>query len=283
MKKFAFILCSRNDSYCGQPIVRLTNTLTFLGHFLNKLGIIDESECILTDWGSKQPLHKKLSLNNDIKKIIKFVNVSSETAEEYNEDSPFSQAHALNCAFQNSESKFIIKIDQDTILGPTFINWLSEQDSFPDISFSTRRNLDQDQSPKFHDYILSEGSYKKVNIDSPHYAYGKFVNNSILPFFGGKDGVLMIRSEIFKNYLGFNEDLIYQNHITIDLINRLIPNYSIYNLGLKLDFDFYHQYHSIDNQIDRVSNSHLYRKNIFPNNNEKNWGLKNKKLEIIKY
>lgn len=284
MKKFCFILSSRNDYYCGESRDRLTNTLNFLGLFLSKLNLINDSECIVTDWGSEEKfIYQKIELNEYIKKIIKFIVVPNQISDLYNDNSEFSESHALNCAYRKSNSKYIIKIDQDTILGPSLIDWLSSTKKLPSVSFSTRRNLNEKQSSDLSSYIISEEKYNEVDIDNPDYAFNKFVNNSILPFFGGRCGVFILESEIFNNYRGFNEDLIYQNHLVIDFINRLSPNYSIYNLGLKLNFDVYHQHHPIQPQSSRASNSILYRKNILRNYNKDDWGLFNEKLEIYKF
>lgn len=284
MKKFSFILCSRNDNYCDDPISRLSNTLNFLGDFLYKLNLLDSSECIVADWGSENNfIFESIKLNNYIKTILKYVLIPPQICKNYNDNSPFSQVHALNCCFRRSCGTYIIKLDQDTILGPSLIHWLSSRNKLPNISFSTRRNLTPIQSRLLSNFIVSQNKYKQVPIDNYHYAFNKIVNNSILPFHGGVCGALVLKRDLFEKVSGFNEELVYQNNFEIDLLNRLSSKYSIYNLGLKLDFDIYHQYHSNDDKAYRFSNSNLYRKNVLPNNNKKNWGLINEKLEIFEY
>ena len=101
MKKISYVLVSRNDNYCGDSVGRLTTTLNHTGDILFKKGKLDQSEVVLVDWNSPNaPLSEALSLNENIKKILKIVTVTPEVAIKYQKDSPFSEVHAMNCGFR---------------------------------------------------------------------------------------------------------------------------------------------------------------------------------------
>ena len=284
MIKFSYILVSRNDTYCGNSILRLTNTLNFLGDLLNSQGLMGESECVLVDWGSLEtPLYKTLKLNSFAKQITKFIIVPHGIASSYNQDSNFSEVHAMNCGFRNMSGNYFLRIDQDTLVGPKFINWLNTSKDLPKVAFSGRRDLTEDQSLHFKKFILEEENLNLAKVLHSQHAYNNIIKDKIFPFWGSAVGVMMVEKEEYEKENGFNEELIYMNQMDVEFINRLSLKNKIYNLGLKTNFDFYHQYHETITRKYRITNSILYRRNLFKNNNDENWGLKQEKLEIYKF
>jgi hypothetical protein len=286
MIKSSYIITSRNDHYCGDSVSRLTNTLNFLGEVLNSENSLDTSECILVDWGSKEiALHKILDLNEYAKKITKFIVVPDEIASKYNDDANFSEVHAMNCGFRNMSGKYFLRIDQDTLVGRKFVNWINNtpESELPNLAFSGRRDLNEEESLSFKEIILNENLNKNVELAHSYNAYNNIIDNKIYSFWGSAVGVMMVEKSEFEKLKGFNEELIYMNQMDIEFTNRLLSNNSIYNLGLKLNFDFYHQFHSKDMNKERICNPQLYRNNLFENDNSENWGLKEEDLKIFKF
>lgn len=284
MIKFSYVLVSRNDLYCGNSILRLTNTLNFLAEILNSQGFLEQSECVLVDWGSMEvPLHKILKLNDITKKITKSIVVPYKTASRYNQDSNFSEVHAMNCGFRNISGNYFLRIDQDTLVGPRFTKWINTCNNLPKLAFSSRRDLSEKQSLNFKKYILTEENNELVETKHHSHSYNNIINGKILPFWGSAVGVMMVERKEYEKEKGFNEELIYMNQMDVEFINRLLLKNKIYNLGLKTNFDFYHQYHEISSRKNIKTNPLHYRRELIKNNNDKNWGLKQEKLEIFKF
>ena len=286
MIKFSFIAVSRNDSYGGDAKNRLENTINLLGKLIIESKQEEMFEIIIVDWGSfLSNLHKILNIDEKIKKIIKFIIVPFKMASYYNSDSCFSEVHAMNCAFRRMSGDFFIRIDQDTMVGKRFINFLIKSKKIPNVSFSGRRDFKEDQKGNIDYYYNIIKNKKSLEIPIAHIknAYNKFNKNHLFCFYGSAVGCLMVEKKAFEKVSGFNEELIFLNQMDVDLFNRLSIDHQIYNLGLKVNFDFYHQYHDRSENISRVQNSIVYRKSILPNENSPSWGLKNEKLEVFKF
>lgn len=300
-KKASFILVSRDDNYCGDSVGRLNNTINFLGERLESLGKLKFAECILVEWGTKT-LKKKLSLNKSIKKILKIVEVPKNITEKYQKDSPFSEVHAMNTGFRESVGEFFIRIDQDTLVGDRFIEWFfdeyhrNKKINWPKIAFSGRRDLSIEESIKFKDIILNEDLNKKIPITHENNYFDKNIYGRSFKFYGAAVGAIIIHRTVYEIHKGFNEKLVYMNNMDVEFINRICKKEKIYNLGLKLENDFYHQYHSRRDAAifrDKNGNRHgkrktndlKYRKNknYINRNRESEWGLMKENLNIISF
>jgi len=299
-KKASFVLVSRDDNYCGDSLGRLTNTLNLLGERLSFFNKDINSECILVEWGSNT-LKNKLILNNKIKKILKIVEVPNVISKKYQKDSPFSEVHAMNLGFKKSSGDFFIRIDQDTLVGDRFINWFFNEYhvdvsvQWPEIAFSGRRDLSPDQSKNFLNIVTDQKENKKIPITHENHYFNKYtcVKNRF-KFYGAAVGAIVIHKNLYNKHRGFNEDLIYMNNMDIEFINRICKNNPIYNLGLDIENDFYHQYHDrVDAAMvstksgevigKRKTNNIYYREFISRGVNRGNWGLQNEDLNIFQY
>ena len=301
--KGSYLLVARNDYYCGDSVGRLCNTLNFLGEALNKTNNLDASECVLVDWASPdKPLKDILpeKLNEYIKSILKIVTVPPLIAQKYQKDSPFSEVHAMNCGFRHISGKYFMRIDQDTLVGYRFIDWFYNEFEvkdygfdWPKAAFSGRRNLSTQESLDFRRIIKNQKLSKEVEILHPLNYYNSIVPKPmVVPFYGSAVGIMIVERDLYIKEKGFNEELIYMNQMDTEFLNRIANKQTIYNLSQKIENDFYHQHHdrfeaaASDSQIHaagtgkRITNSLLYRNNIFENKNSESWGLKNEKLKV---
>ena len=84
------------------------------------------------------------------------------------------------------------------------------------------------------------------------------------------------------------------NNMDIEFINRICQVEPIYNLGLDIENDFYHQYHSRDDAAQiinsegqtlgsRKTNDLVFRNKISKHINGLNWGLSSENLKIFRY
>lgn len=299
-KKGSFVLVSRDDSYCGDSVGRLNNTINFLGESLFLKNKLNTSECIIVEWGTTS-LREKINPNDKIKKILKIVEVPEGIAKKYQKDSPFSEVHAMNVGFKKSSAEFFIRIDQDTLVGDRFIEWFfnvykeTNEINWPNIAFSGRRDLSIEESLRFKQIVRDPVENKKIPITHENHYYNKYtcVKNRF-KFYGAAVGAIVIHREVFEKNRGFNEKMIYMNNMDIEFINRICQVEPIYNLGLDIENDFYHQYHSRDDAAQiinsegqtlgsRKTNDLVFRNKISKHINGLNWGLSSENLKIFRY
>lgn len=306
-KKISYVIVSRNDSYCGDSVGRLTNTLNHTGQILFDNEVLDESEVVLVDWASPNPeetLFDVLRLNIHIKKILKIVTVPKDLANQYQKDSPFSEVHAMNVGFRRMCGKYFARIDNDTLIGNRWIKWFyhdREKLSYEvKLAFSGRRNLSEQQSKglNYKQIITNDLISRSVEICHDHNHFTRLMPHSkIYPFYGGAVGVMLVERDLYQSYKGFNESLIYMNNMDTEFINRMVMgDHDVFNLSLCTDADFYHQHHvrsegaAGDNTQPhakehgvRKTNSDETRYKILENKNLDDWGLNNEKLEYQYY
>jgi len=311
MKKISYILVSRNDNYCGDSVGRLVNTLNHTGSLLVKNGVEDQSEVVLIDWASPEaPLLANLppKLNKDILSILKIVTVSPTVAAKYQQNSPFSEVHAMNCGFRRMRGEYFGRIDQDTLMGQRFVDWFYNDFKvkdygfdWPTTAFCSRRNLDEVQSKPHHykNLIFNPVLSRTITICHEHNHFTRLMpRGKDRPVFhspyGGAVGILLVQKDAYEKHKGFNEQMVHMNNMDVEFFNRLTQTESFYNLNLKLDCDFYHQYHSrhdgakndstqphANQEGSRQTNDLSYRNTLHKNPNNANWGLLKEDLSVV--
>ncbi len=267
---------------------------------------------VLVDWASppeRGPLKNVLNLNPEIRKILKIVEVSPDIAARHQKDSPFSEVHAMNTGFRHMSGTFFGRIDQDTLIGDRFVTWFYRQFHVEDygfpwplVAFSGRRNLSDEQSASYRDYVFNEEKSKEAQICHPdnfysrvwpQHAPGEKRRPRMFLFYGGAVGILLVERNLYEKAQGFNEDFIYMNNMDIEFLNRLRQVSPFYNLGLKCDADFYHLNHTrsdgaeydlfqphADTTGARQTNPMIIRKKVLHNDNPPNWGLLDEDVQV---
>jgi hypothetical protein len=87
-------------------------------------------------------------------------------------------------------------------------------------------------------------------------------------------GVLLIPRTVFHDLGGYDERNILFNHMEHELIARLRTRAEVQDLGRKLDYDFYHQFHSVEGSRPEnpwIDDETLARATLRPNGER--WGL----------
>lgn len=307
--RISYVLVSRNDNYNGDSVGRLVNTVNHTGEIIAKNKVEDQSEIVLVDWCSKkEPLKTAIAsrLGAEAKRVLKIVTVPPDIANRHQKDSPFSEVHAMNVGFRKQTGKHFARIDQDTLIGQRFMDWFYNEYEvkdygwpWPRAAFSSRRNLNEDQSHHsvFRDYIYDQKLSKTVDICHAHNHYSRLMpNRNIFPFYGGAVGVMMVERDLYLEHKGFNEELVYMNSMDTEFLNRIAAEEEIYNLCLKTDADFYHQFHGRDDgaandvtqphaeqEGERKTNSLDVRNSMIENTNPDSWGLQGEDLEVFTY
>ena len=96
---------------------RMTSCVNLIARGLESIGYLDSVEILVTDWNSKIPLHKALSIESNAIGITRFIIVPPEVAsEQMQEGKVFHNSYAQNVAIRRAKGKFILHIPADTLL-----------------------------------------------------------------------------------------------------------------------------------------------------------------------
>src|SRR5207237_7668366 len=135
LPRITYIIASRNDNFCGDPMDRLRRVLRRV------LQSEHDAEVIVADWGSAKPIADVMARRISASRRIRFLHVPPKITRELK--TPFSEVHALNLAARNAKGLFIGRLDQDTLIGDRFVSWLNHdlRDEDRRAWFSLRRDL----------------------------------------------------------------------------------------------------------------------------------------------
>jgi hypothetical protein len=243
--KLSLVLCSRNDSYQGNALWRLSTALNWAAARVEELGRESDVEILVSDWGSSARLEASVHLSPTAAGLTSFVWTPPDLARELQRDSPFAEVLALNAAVRRARGEYIGRIDQDTLVGEGFLRWFFE--SFlegsssvpPDgILLSNRRSIPYRfavQCPSVEAvgrFIANAGRTLPLSSTQPEHLYYR---NAI--------GIVMMRRDLWHACTGYDESMIYFNHMEVDLVLRLMQRFPFLNLGRVVDHDFYHLDH----------------------------------------
>jgi hypothetical protein len=257
--KISFILCSRNDNYCGNSPERLFTSLYVLVTLLEKYKL-NYCEIVLVDWNSNIPLNQ-LNDYNKIKnyKNLNYIIIPPDIAKKYSKI-PVSEVHALNVAAKCAKGKLLLRLDQDTIIGQRFIEYLKNcpENDYNKIWWSSRRETEQHH---YNDIILDPFNFIRKNGDllplwcNKKYKYGE-----------GAVGIFGIPKQAWILEKGYNEHMMGWGHMEVEFCKRLKNNLEWLHIDDITNVDFYHIWHTRDM---KEHNSHLHD---YPPNSD-NWGL----------
>ncbi len=286
----SFILCSRNDNYCGDSVGRLTTTLNYLGEIVQDHGLDNSIEVVLSDWGSKVPLKRILKLNPGIRKILKFLTVPPNIALPLQKDSPFSEVHAINAAARRAKGLLIGRIDQDTLPGDKFFDFLEEnleeirREPNKKFYWCGRRRIPPDaleecsRDPlKYLRKNAGKISFRKKHHIAPHSE--KIGRGSV--------GIFAIPRAVYSDLGGYDEKNIYFNRMEQEFIARLWKVCERENISDLIDCNFFHLTHKRIKRKCNVYEFSLFKKNfkawsekIKLRPNKLDWGLGNFNLKL---
>jgi Glycosyl transferase family 2 len=257
----SLILCSRNDQYMGNSPWRLQTALNYIAQNVHELNREEDVEIIVTDWGSEIPLHTVLQLSPIAARMVSFVIVPPALARAVQQDSPFSEVHALNAAARRVNGQYIGRIDQDTLVGKHFLKMFFEffeESRQLSVSlnsallFANRRDIPYrfaHHCPSFwsvDQYIRWFGRSLVVENHMKNYKPQLFYCSYV--------GIWLLHRDLWYECGGYDERLIYMNEMESDMAARLMGGkHKMVNLGILVDYDFYHLGHYHPNAIYQAS------------------------------
>jgi len=217
--KISYVIASRNDGYCGDAMGRLHKTIE---HIQVEQNNDNSFEVVMVDWGSKEPIKFHVATGR-LRRNVRLLHVPPSLATPH-----FHETLALNLGIRRARGEWIARLDQDTLVGPRFVEWFRSgmptaiegaviryrQQAF----FSLRRDLPED---------LIWQSWDK----------------SGEPYWRGAVGMLLATRDAWHNVRGYFEGMDRRNHIEHDLALRLARECGLSALGPLTNYDFHHQHH----------------------------------------
>lgn len=111
---FSVCVSGRNDNYCGNFKYRLESSLNLTARNIIRLGLEGRGEIVVCDWNSDTPLRESLRLNEEARKVCRFVEVLPEVASHYRAGkSPFNSAVSVNVAFRRAAGEYLVQVPGD--------------------------------------------------------------------------------------------------------------------------------------------------------------------------
>ena len=183
-----WMYASSNDDYGGRPVARLAASVEALLWGLTEYNLDDVSEVIIVEWVADRRM-QRLNDAPEIKHVwqqytglgrkrrsktkVRILSVFQEDTEPF--VSPtlkrMSEVHSLNAAAQRAHGAFLLRLDQDTLVGTSFFKFLLQEQAqgWPHIHepwFSGRRECDEHQSAEIYENPVAFVSNAKNGVHS---------------------------------------------------------------------------------------------------------------------
>lgn len=283
----SIIIPARNDNFMLNFSYRLQCTLNCLANNLNKLGLMDQVEIIVSDWGSETPLHKILILNEGARKITRFLVIPPEVAFKEGKDSEFPIVIIQNAAIRRAKGTFIMQTDSDVLFPVSFIQKLF---SLLRGEFSNQVDVNKVLLGSKRRHI----PWGLIETNPPLNVLEKFIEKFGSELEGDKPwkvgfcatGMMMMHRDLWFESSGYDEKLVHWGWMEIDLGFRITSKYSWFDVTDELGIELFHLEHYDPKKggreiVDRKRNP-IDENNIFRPNDD-NWGLNQYQFEEYLY
>ena len=247
--RLSLIACSRNDQYMGNSLWRLQTALDDVAQSVHAVGREGDLEILVTDWGSKIPLHTVLQLSPAAARLISFIIVPPALAQEIQGDSPFSEVVALNGAARRANGQCVGRIDQDTLVGTRFLRTfleLYEGKQQLDVPLESALMLSNRHQIPFR-FASRCPSFWEA--DRFIRWFGRFLGREMyhLPprlFLRIIVGIWLVHRDVWYECAGYDERMKCYYWMETDMILRLMQReHTVVDLGKLVDYDLYHLEH----------------------------------------
>jgi hypothetical protein len=289
----SLILCSRNDEYMGNSLWRLQTTLNYAAKQVHDLARESQVEVLVADWGSDIPLREVLELSSAAARIVSFIEIAPEVAQDLQKDSPFTEVFALNAAARRADGDYIGRIDQDTLVGKRFLDYFFDlYDGRQNLEFPLNSAL-MYANQRMVPYRFCVRCPPLATVEKYIDSFWRSLKIEVKPgetFYKHGVGIWLVHRDLWNACGGYDERMIYMNAMEINMINRLkMENDEVVNLGKLVNFDFYHleHYHplafrssSTHRKVNRVA---VFLKPELLNPNGPDWGLIKYPLKKLPY
>ena len=234
----SMVVTGRNDDYMGNFKYRITSCLNFAARNLAQLGLLDEVELLVTDWGSEVPLSQVLPLTPEAALITRFFHVPRAVAGER-----FCPVVATNVALRRGRGRFLMLFDADSLV-PRFAlrNLVDALAGRVPAPFDLERNLML--FSRYH--VPFETCQHELVLEAwePYLsrAAGVIPREQALSGLGGSSAGLLMHRDRWYEVGAFDEKLTLNGWSDADLAMRVTQRYGWIDLSC-LGVGAFHQEH----------------------------------------
>lgn len=270
----SLIIGARNDSYMGDFAWRLSACLNYLGRSLSSIEDTGSVEVIICDWGSEKPVHEVLKLRDDARRIVKFVIVPPEIAIPAQKDSPFPIPIVQNIAIRRSRGEFIAQTDSDIIFTPLALERLLQTlTGSLDIGIDPAKSL----LVASRRHIPHELTFAKPGIEEiERYLrqYGAMLPvDKLFPGIATPSGMAVMHRDLWHEFQGYDERLIYWGWMEIDLYLRVMQQYPWRDLANSGSILYHIEHYSGENRPREPRKMNPMLNPQTTKVNDENWGM----------
>lgn len=242
----------------GNSRWRLQTTLNYVAQRVHELDREEDVEVLVADWGSDTPLREVVELSPAAARMVSFILIPPGIARDLQQDSPFPEVLALNAAARRAGGEYIGRIDQDTLVGKRFLQYFFEL-------YEGRQQLDVPltsallfANQRMVPYRFTVRCPSLWAVDKYINCFGRFLKTQLTsgtPFYLYSVGIWLVHRDLWNECGGYDERMIYMNDMEVNMITRLMKNYTVVNMGKLVDYSFYHleHYHPL---VPRRSSTH---------------------------
>jgi hypothetical protein len=268
--EFTFLYATRNDNYCGDSPLRMKTSLSALLQQLETkfIHLQSKTEVIVVDWNSDEPLQDHPYFRGiRVPGLLKYVLVPPHLAAKYNSKGPLSEVHAYNVGARLAKGKYILRLDQDILVGSRFLQYLETLLSLQvdmnqlEPMWCSRREL----PPHLVDDIV-QNPVDFVNCVAhrlPLWCNEKYINGV------GAVGIFGMPRQLWHRIHGYHESLTGWGHMEVEISQRFEQlSISWINLHDTVGCEFVHIWHPVHGS-ERTINDH---ESFPPRNQADTWG-----------
>lgn len=123
---YSFVYVARNDTYCGDPVLRLVTSIKCLIAQASRTTLL--YEIVVVDWNSQEPLsgheYFRSFVSSSAGLKLTFVEVPPEVSLEVGVRNGVSEVHGFNLGVRVATGDWVIRMDQDLLFGHKVFSYL---------------------------------------------------------------------------------------------------------------------------------------------------------------
>jgi hypothetical protein len=280
---YSFVYVARNDTYCGDAVLRLHTSIKCLVTQASRTKL-SSYEIVIVDWNSHKPLasheYFRAPLGDNIK--LTFVEVPPEVSLAVGIRNGVSEVHGFNLGMRVASGTWVIRMDQDLLFGRRVFTYLLERASNLDpneVWWSSRRES--------HPLYMEGGMdawfdmhKSPANFVDATYPYLPLWTKKTCDDGNGAVGMFAMARETWHRLGGYHEALTGWGHMEVELgkyMGSTFPELRWLNLHDALDCAIVHIWHVEHNQAGGSSLRPMNTPDVFEarsgSNVDGTWGM----------
>lgn len=244
---YSFVYVARNDNYCGDAVLRLRTSLECLITQASRTGI--SYEIVVVDWNSHEPLVTHDYFKNYKNEKTRFVLVPPDVSAEVGVRNGVSEVHGFNLGMRVSqEGSWVIRMDQDLLLGRRVFTYLLERASNLDpneVWWCSRRESHPVYMQRGMDAWFDMHKHPADFVDA-QYPYLPLWTGRTYDDGEGAVGLFAMARDTWYRLGGYNEGMTGWGHMEVELSKHMserFPDLKWVNLHGLLECAIVHIWH----------------------------------------